>query len=246
MITDSSWRHCLIGSTFFHIGLFVLIKNMSPSTPVAMSAVSTFAVESCDVRLPETKRSPLPDNGTNVHTRAQGASQLQPIKHAVMAIHPFADPPSKDDTPNISLPQSVQGVTPTSTLAHNAPVSPLSSRPREENSGIKSIHSHQDQETGPVMKLGDAGSPCFIHRESPIYPFMARKLGKEGKVVLKLTLDAQGELQKIDAVEANGFGFTEAASEAIKKSKFAPAIKNGNTISSQVLVSVRFVLKEGH
>lgn len=41
---------------------------------------------------------------------------------------------------------------------------------------------------------------------------MARKLGKEGKVVLRLALDAQGQLQGIDIVEANGFGFAEAAS----------------------------------
>jgi len=93
------------------------------------------------------------------------------------------------------------------------------------------------------MTLGDAGSPRFIHRESPKYPFMARKLGKEGKVLLKLALDAQGRLQGIDTVEANGFGFAEAASSAIKKSTFAPAVRNGKAISSQVLVSVRFVLQ---
>ena len=74
---------------------------------------------------------------------------------------------------------------------------------------------------------------------------MARKLGKEGKVVLRLALDAQGQLQGIDIVEANGFGFAEAASSAIRKSTFAPAVRDGRAISSRVLVPVRFVLKEG-
>ena len=36
------------------------------------------------------------------------------------------------------------------------------------------------------------------HREMLVYPFMARKLGKEGRVVLRLVLDAQGKLQRID------------------------------------------------
>lgn len=94
------------------------------------------------------------------------------------------------------------------------------------------------------MTMGDVGSPRFIHREMPVYPFMARKLGKEGKVVLRLALDAQGKLQGIDTVESNGFGFADAASVAIRKSTFEPVVRNGSAIASLVLVSVRFVLKE--
>jgi TonB family protein len=75
------------------------------------------------------------------------------------------------------------------------------------------------------MVLGDAGSPRFIHRELPIYPPIARKFGKVGKVVLKLTLDAHGKLQEIKVIEANGFGFAESASAATRKSTFAPAEK---------------------
>jgi len=95
------------------------------------------------------------------------------------------------------------------------------------------------------MVLGEVGSPRFIHRELPIYPLIARKFGKEGKVVLRLTLDAQGQLQGIEVIEANGFGFAEAASAAIRQSTFAPAVKNGRVISSKVLVPIRFVLHEG-
>lgn len=72
---------------------------------------------------------------------------------------------------------------------------------------------------------------------------MARKLGKEGKVVLRLTLDAQGQLQAVETVEASGFGFAEAANTAIRMSTYAPAVKNGRAISSQVLVPVKFVLQ---
>lgn len=93
--------------------------------------------------------------------------------------------------------------------------------------------------------MGNIGAPSFIHRETPVYPFMARKLGKEGKVVLRLDLDALGQLQGIDVVEANGFGFAEAASSAIRKSTFAPASKNNRAMPARVLVTIRFVLHEG-
>jgi len=63
--------------------------------------------------------------------------------------------------------------------------------------------------------------------------------------VLSLALDARGQVQEIRVIEANGFGFAESASAAIRKSTFAPAVKSGRAVSSQVLVPVRFVLHDG-
>jgi len=92
--------------------------------------------------------------------------------------------------------------------------------------------------------FGTPGAPSFIRREIPVYPLLARRLGKEGKVVLKLAIDAKGSLQRIEVVEPSGFGFTEAAVEAVRKSTFAPAHRTGNRIASKALLSVRFVLKQ--
>ncbi len=50
-----------------------------------------------------------------------------------------------------------------------------------------------------------------------MYPMMARKLGREGRVMLKLTIDEKGNLSDIEAIDKAGYGFTEAAVEAIKK-----------------------------
>jgi len=91
--------------------------------------------------------------------------------------------------------------------------------------------------------FGNSGAPAFIHREMPVYPLLARRLGKEGKVVLKLLIDKNGTLQDIEVIEASGFGFTEAAVAAIKKSAFSPAYSNGEKVPSKAILSVRFNLK---
>lgn len=96
---------------------------------------------------------------------------------------------------------------------------------------------------GRDMVLGAAGAPRFIHRETPQYPVLAQKLGKEGRVVLRLALDDRGTLQNIEVVQSDGFGFAEAASTAIKQSTFAPAFRNGRRVSANIIVPVRFVLK---
>jgi protein TonB len=72
---------------------------------------------------------------------------------------------------------------------------------------------------------------------------LARKLEKEGKVMLKLLIDANGKLQNIEVVQPGGFGFTEAAIEAVKKSTYAPGYRNGERVLTKALLPVRFQLQ---
>ena len=92
-------------------------------------------------------------------------------------------------------------------------------------------------------KLGDAGAPRFIHREPPVYPKLARRLEKEGKVVLRLFIDAAGKVLDIEVIAPAGYGFTEAAVAAVKKSSFAPAHRQGKDISSRAILPIRFRLE---
>jgi periplasmic protein TonB len=92
-------------------------------------------------------------------------------------------------------------------------------------------------------RFGDTSAPAFMRREMPVYPLLARRLGKEGKVVFKILIDASGKLQHIEVIEPSWVGFTEAAVEAMQKSIFSPAYRNGETIDSKAMISVRFNLK---
>ncbi|NWG02563.1 MAG: energy transducer TonB [Syntrophaceae bacterium] len=91
--------------------------------------------------------------------------------------------------------------------------------------------------------FGASVAPAFLHREMPVYPMMARKLGREGKVVLKLTIDETGNLLDVEVMERAGYGFTEAAVEAVKKSTFLPAKKDGKPIASRALLPIKFRLE---
>lgn len=128
----------------------------------------------------------------------------------------------------------------------NYPVSSTVSSERNSNKdGVSQSHINSKTEKGEIIdaEFGTASGPRFIHREIPVYPQIARRLGKEGKVVLRLTLNERGELINIEVIEGAPYGFTESAIEAVKKSKFSPAIKNGKPISCRAILPVRFVLK---
>jgi protein TonB len=92
-------------------------------------------------------------------------------------------------------------------------------------------------------RFGASVAPAFLHKEMPVYPMMARKFGKEGKVVLKLTIDENGNLLDVEVMDKAGYGFTEAAVEAVKKSTFLPAKKDGKPIASRALLPIRFQLE---
>lgn len=91
--------------------------------------------------------------------------------------------------------------------------------------------------------FGSAGGPGFIHRELPRFPRRAQVQGKEGTVVLRLTVDHTGRLSHVEIVSGAGYGFDEEAVRAIQKSTFSPAVRNGRPVNCVALLSVRFLLE---
>lgn len=93
------------------------------------------------------------------------------------------------------------------------------------------------------VEFGSDNAPKFLYREMPVYPILARRLGKEGKVLLRLVIDEKGALLNVDVVEGAGYGFTEAAVEAVKRSTFKPAMQDGRAVMSKAILPIRFSLR---
>jgi len=100
---------------------------------------------------------------------------------------------------------------------------------------------------GPTQPLevefGAGEGPKFLRKVLPVYPVIARRMGKEGRVVLKLLIDERGNLSQLEVIERAGYGFTEAAVEAVKKSSFLPAFKDGKPVASIAILPIRFNLR---
>jgi TonB family protein len=110
---------------------------------------------------------------------------------------------------------------------------------------IKSRNSTGGETSNLIeTRFGESIAPTFLHREMPVYPMMARKLGREGRVILKLTIDENGTLLDVEVIKRADYGFTEAAIEAVKKSTFLPAKKDGKPIVSQALLPIKFRLEK--
>jgi protein TonB len=97
---------------------------------------------------------------------------------------------------------------------------------------------------GPFeLQMGVGGGPRFVRKALPRYPRAARELGKEGTVLLRLTIDERGRLVDVEVMQKAGMGFEEEAVRAVRESKFCAASKNGNPVACRVLLPIRFVLR---
>ena len=113
------------------------------------------------------------------------------------------------------------------------------------NTGASSTAAGTGTGGGPVdATFGQPDGPQFVYRAMPEYPFVARRLRKEGSVVLLVVIDARGELQKIDVVETSDQMFALAAIEAVKRSTFLPAKRKGVPVTSKATLPVRFALRD--
>ena len=79
---------------------------------------------------------------------------------------------------------------------------------------------------------------------SPPYPAVARRLGAEGRVTLRLTILADGKVGKAEVVTSSGRrDFDEAAqSWIVQHWTYQPAIRDGVPVASQALAAVNFTL----
>lgn len=93
-------------------------------------------------------------------------------------------------------------------------------------------------------EFGASQGPRFLKRVIPSYPRVARRLGREGTVVLKLYIDREGRLKKVEVLRDDGPAFAKAAVKAVRQSSFVPAMKDGVPVDSEAVLTVKFRLKD--
>ena len=92
--------------------------------------------------------------------------------------------------------------------------------------------------------LGTETGPRLVKMNKPVYPKYARRMGREGKVVLSILLDEAGRLIEAHVLEEAGHGFDEAALEAVRLWKFKPAMETGTPVACRARMAIRFRLDD--
>jgi len=97
----------------------------------------------------------------------------------------------------------------------------------------------------PVMDIPEnTEPPKVLHRPKPKYPERARNAGKEGVVKLKATIGIDGKASDIEVLEGLCYGCDEEAIEALKRSRFTPAKKDGKPVAIRIIIPYRFKIED--
>ena len=95
---------------------------------------------------------------------------------------------------------------------------------------------------GGVVQLREP--PAFAYYEEPEYPVRARRLGKEGKVALELTIDEKGKVMKVDVIKATDQMFVATSVSAAKRWRFQPYKKDGVPVACRVQLGLPFRIQD--
>ena len=119
------------------------------------------------------------------------------------------------------------------------------SQPSADKAAGPQIQGSAPTNSGPVgeVAFGSATGPSFLQRVLPAYPLVAKRFNKEGKVVLRLTINEYGSLINIEVLEDPGYGLASAAVDAVKKSRYIPARIGGRPVMAKAILPVRFTLQ---
>lgn len=84
---------------------------------------------------------------------------------------------------------------------------------------------------------------AYLHNPPPAYPALSRRVGEEGRVMLRVLVSKNGDAQQVEIESGSGSSrLDKAALEAVKKWRFIPAKRNNQPVSAYVIVPIQFTL----
>jgi len=84
----------------------------------------------------------------------------------------------------------------------------------------------------------------YLHNPKPVYPGLSRRLGEEGKVLLKVHVTAQGSAEQVEIHGSSGFPrLDQAARDAVWRWRFVPARRGEEPVAASVIVPITFALE---
>jgi len=85
----------------------------------------------------------------------------------------------------------------------------------------------------------------YLKNPAPAYPALSRRMGEEGKVVLRVSVSPQGNADNVEIKTSSGSNrLDESAAKTVRSWRFIPAKRGESAIQSWVLVPIIFKLDQ--
>ena len=86
---------------------------------------------------------------------------------------------------------------------------------------------------------------AYLHNPAPVFPPMSRRLGEEGKVLLRVKVSSEGRPVAVDVEKGSNFErLDQAARDAVGRWRFVPARRGEQMVEGTVIVPIVFRLDD--
>ena len=238
-----AWRLALFVLTVLGVhlaGLFLAFGMVGRHTPAAaLSALSVRVLELAPAPAPVP---PRPEEPIKVAAPAKPPE----VPAAVVPPKP-AEPPKKRRRPNPArvVAAPAKKVSPTPPLLTAVAMAPATTSfavaPQAPSTAVEAAPAPP---AAPLPVVGARFDADYLRNPRPVYPSASRRLGEEGRVVLRVTVSAEGLPESVEIKQTSGFRrLDEAARAAVERWRFVPARRGATAIESSVLVPLQFNLQ---
>ena len=240
----------------FLLTIYAIQEYIPEPEPVSLDFVEIPREPRGIIRQPQIKPSKPPDTVRVQPQRVQQAQQAIEIPKEQAQLHTLGgDLTTVEDVPgvgSIDIPKGidVQVEQKRVQIVDDTPkvniVRSTSITPEDTNLSDISDPGLGDRTIEVQVQVQVDQQPRGLSTPDPKYPAIAKRSNKEGVVVVELTIGADGRTSDITVVseEPKGFGFGDAAREAVKKWRFTPAKKGGESVPMRGRQTIRFNLDD--
>ncbi|HEX7054368.1 MAG TPA: TonB family protein [Burkholderiales bacterium] len=96
----------------------------------------------------------------------------------------------------------------------------------------------------PEPVVAPVFSADYLKNPPPDYPALSRRLGEQGRVLLRVHVDARGRADEVQVRASSGFArLDEAAQRTVRGWKFVPARRGDDPVAAWVLIPISFRLE---
>lgn len=84
----------------------------------------------------------------------------------------------------------------------------------------------------------------YLNNPAPLYPALSRRLGEQGRVLLRVFVDDRGLPERVELRTSSGHArLDQVAMNTVRQWKFIPARRGDQAVSAWVLVPISFSLR---
>lgn len=240
--TDFSYFKTTGISVLLHGALIIALTLVGPLSPAAPPPLDDVVIEVIPAQVID---APMP--------MLTPPTPVPPTSAPPTSAPPTPAMPEQQANPSPDRPQAVQEFARASTLSPALPGESAGSVAVPAIAGSGTVFRGNPGGTAPVSSGsgsstgggGVTGGASNIYSPRPAYPPDARRAGWEGSVLVRVLIDADGNVASVSVSSSSGYDSLDAAAaEGVQQWRFSPAKNNGVPVSSYKNLRIRFRLDE--